>query len=146
MKTRIVFYIFSLLFFSTLAGSDVQHTDSPIGIVIKLEGTVFIRSSSGRIDTLRMNQPVYANDEVTAAGGSRTMIKFKDNTTLVIGDAGATDMKLDKFVYVDKSSDEHSPWLTLKVKGTVRSVGGEMPGTKRVTPTNLPSHTSSIRG
>lgn len=146
MKTRIVFYIFSLLFFSTVAGSVVEHNEAPIGNVIALEGTVFIRSSSGRIDTLRMHQPVYADDEVTATGGSRTTIRLKDkgNTEVVIGDAGNdTIMRLDTFVYADRKSDPNSPWIPLK--GAVRSAG-DLPGKKRMFPTNLPAHTSGIRG
>lgn len=111
--------IILLLALAMPATAVFAQAPAPVGQIVALQGSATAAGADGASRALALKSPVYMNDKVATAAGSRLQIMFTDDS--VVSQGEKSSMTIDEYVFTPSKKSDNACSLNL-AQGVFRVV------------------------
>jgi hypothetical protein len=91
------------------------------GSLARVSGKATVTSADNSTRDAKANEPVSTGDLITTAAGAEVLVRFKDNSTMIV--RSDSKVKISQFRFEKKGTDTVNTSL---VSGTLRAVSGQI--------------------
>lgn len=112
-----------LAFVAIIMTVTALHAAEPIGRIIALEGSASVVGEDGQKRVLELKSPIYLNDRIITADGSKIQVSFNDDS--IISQGEKSEMLVDEYVFSATKKDDNSCSVKM-MKGMFRVITGKI--------------------